>query len=198
MLADFHVVSIGITAVIAPAAEHRAVQTVDTVSGKPDPGCIVSALFYIAANDHGFPKGSRFVRVAVVHLDVMHGTVCKKLLRLLPGVGIDCQVPGKAGRHIVAVFAFLPFLGEVFFRIRVDSHMACFPCGGFPLAPGSGNLTGRDFIQSSRHVFAAVSFGCVRAVAFHAFNPLSPKMNGYLILPGTLHGRIIGLAVPDQ
>ena len=47
-------------------------------------------------------------------------------------------------------------------------------------------------------MFAAVSFGCFRAVALHAFNPLSPKLNGYLILPGTLHGRIVGLAVPDQ
>ena len=198
MLTNFHIITVGITAIVASATVDRAVQAVYAIPGKSKSYRIVCSFFYQSANENGLSSCSRFVRVGVVHLDVMHGSVGKHLLRFFPGVSIYCQVPGKTGRHIIAVSLFHSVIGEAFFHIGVNTHMSYSDSTGSPFTAGAGNLTSGDFIQCGRHMFAAVSVFGIRAGAVHALNPVAPQTNRYLIFLRTLYRSIIGLSVTDQ
>ena len=119
MLADLCILSAYIIGIITPAPIHRAVHAGHSVPGDGDPHRVKAAALEIARCHQHLPAASAICTVAVLHLDIMQGSVFQQLLGFPIGIGVDLDVSGEALRHIIAVFSGIRRLGK-----GIDLHMS--------------------------------------------------------------------------
>ena len=193
MLADLCVLSAHIVGIITPAPIYRAVHADHPVPGDGDSHRVKAAALEIARCHQHLPAASAIRAVAVLHLDIMQGSVFQQLLCFPIGIGVDLDVSGEALRHIIAVFSGICRLGK-----WIDFYMSRHAGTCLFLASYTWDLQRRNFIQGRRHVLAAVSVLGIGAFTAHEVKPVTLNPDLHLILFCTLYGGIIQVPVLDQ